>query len=264
MSLNGSNRMISIVIPYYNNSDTIDEALSSISSSGFPSNTHVFIIDDGSSVPLSEDYTRMYPELNIHITYKANSGVSSARNLGLTIAESGWVTLLDADDILLPGYYREVNSLISSQVGLIHVNASYLFDDFCSITGSNPRLFRGLPSATRIRFINFIITSGVCINLDALRKSGLFSSSFKIAQDWDLWIRLSKVSNLVKVNKTLIGYRVNNTGLSSNRLLQLKEELDIILHEYMGSSKSESVLFFVAILFRLASFIQGNLLKFIK
>lgn len=92
----------SVIIPIYNVEDYLAEALDSVINQtlDFKSNTHIILINDGStdgSEKICLEYKEQYPD-NITYIYKENGGVSSARNMGFDYIDSKYVTFLDPDD----------------------------------------------------------------------------------------------------------------------------------------------------------------------
>ena len=93
---------ISIVIPVYNAERYLDACLASILSQKMTS-YEVILVDDGSgdSSPLICDrYSATDPRFRT--IHKANGGVSSARNAGLSLAKGEYVMFVDSDDKLSP------------------------------------------------------------------------------------------------------------------------------------------------------------------
>lgn len=104
---------ISIVIPVYNSEEYLDKCLSSIVMQDMNS-YEVILVDDGStdSSPLiCERYSATDPRFKT-IT-KPNGGVSSARNVGLSIADGEYVMFVDSDDALAPGALAALDAAIS-------------------------------------------------------------------------------------------------------------------------------------------------------
>lgn len=89
----------SIIIPAYNAEKTIEKCIESVQEQTYP-NWEVIVIDDGSSDKTAEIAKKILPHRNV-IT-KENAGVSSARNLGITLSEGDYLLFLDADDYLPP------------------------------------------------------------------------------------------------------------------------------------------------------------------
>jgi len=89
------NPEVSVIIPTYNRSEKIIEAIESVLSQSFK-DFEIIVIDDGSE-DCTQKVLEKYKE-QIIICTKSNSGVSAARNCGLIEAKGNWVAFLDSDD----------------------------------------------------------------------------------------------------------------------------------------------------------------------
>ena len=89
--------IFSVIIPTYNRSKLVKEAIGSVLKQIF-TDFEILVIDDGST-----DDTRSVMEQisdrRLKYFYKSNSGQSSARNLGLLRAKGEFVAYLDEDDL---------------------------------------------------------------------------------------------------------------------------------------------------------------------
>ena len=102
--------LISVVIPTYNNDDTIILTLESISQQNFK-NYEVIIINDGSidnSKEKIDEYIK--DKMNFKQIYKTNTGVSDSRNYGIENAKGKYITFLDADDYIEKDYFLNFNN----------------------------------------------------------------------------------------------------------------------------------------------------------
>lgn len=92
---------ISIVIPAYNAGGTIHRCMQSVLSLD-PQLVEVIVIDDGSTDDTGEIVDRLVDgRHNCTVVHQQNAGRSRARNRGVSIAQSPWVTFLDADDVFV-------------------------------------------------------------------------------------------------------------------------------------------------------------------
>ncbi len=124
-------KTVSIIIPAYNCEGTIESCLSSVAgqSCGSSIELQVLVVDDGSTDGTAEICGRFAAE-DSRFTYvkKQNGGVSSARNLGLRLAEGGFVAFLDADDEYEPLFIATlVDRMIFSQADLVECSFSQEF-----------------------------------------------------------------------------------------------------------------------------------------
>jgi len=88
--------ILSVVIPSYNSSAYIAEALESVLGQGCESTLEILVVDDGSQDNTAEIVTQ-FPE--VHYIQTEHGGAGSARNKGVAAAHGNLVAFLDADDI---------------------------------------------------------------------------------------------------------------------------------------------------------------------
>jgi len=94
--------LVSIIIPAYNVSSYIGDALQSIFVQDFKS-YEVLVVNDGSTdTPELEKVLEPYRD-RIHYIQQENRGISAARNAALRVARGELIALLDADDVWLEG-----------------------------------------------------------------------------------------------------------------------------------------------------------------
>lgn len=91
---------ISIIIPFYNSEDYLEEAINSVISQsiGFQ-NIQLILVNDGSE-DRSQEIAIKYKNIYENVIYlkQENAGVSSARNNGLKYAEGKYINFIDSDD----------------------------------------------------------------------------------------------------------------------------------------------------------------------
>lgn len=105
--------MIDIIIPVYNTPKSdLERCLSSVLKQTYK-NYKVYIIDDGSHDEVKnylDDYVN--DKDNFYVKHILNSGVSNARNVGIDISSSQYLTFLDADDTLVESFLEDAYNLI--------------------------------------------------------------------------------------------------------------------------------------------------------
>lgn len=92
--------LITVVVPVYNAEKTINRCVDSILNQTY-SNLELLLIDDGST-DRSGELCRQYADgdQRVRYYYQENSGVSSARNQGIDLAQGEYVSFVDSDDWL--------------------------------------------------------------------------------------------------------------------------------------------------------------------
>lgn len=107
--------VVSIIIPAYNASDTLERCLDSVEGQTF-NEWEAIIINDGSTdctAKTAEKYCNR--DKRIRLITTVNLGTSQARNLGLDIANGLYILFLDADDELHPDCIWELYNYINKE-----------------------------------------------------------------------------------------------------------------------------------------------------
>src|SRR4051812_16561576 len=90
---------VSIIIPAYNASGVIAEAIQSIQSQTWQ-NWELVIINDGSTDHTEDVVSQYLADPRIVYSKQENMGCSAAKNTGLALASGQFIQYLDADDLL--------------------------------------------------------------------------------------------------------------------------------------------------------------------
>lgn len=120
--------MISIIVPVYKAEKFISRCVDSVIAQTYQ-DWELILVDDGSpdqSGVICDNYSRN--DQRIKVFHKQNGGVSSARNLGLNNAQGEWISFLDADDYILPGFLGNLANKIQLGIDLI-ISGSKRFGD---------------------------------------------------------------------------------------------------------------------------------------
>ncbi|MDA8271865.1 MAG: glycosyltransferase family A protein [Actinomycetota bacterium] len=207
---------LSVVVPTFNSQATIKAALESVYSQTIKPD-EVLVIDDESSDNTCAIVTSNFPE--VRLMKKQNGGPSSARNLGIRNARFEWIAFLDADDI----WARDKNEIQLDEVArnpkavLVACNWS---DSAMALLDAETMRTRQLPSkkiwTSDILVLNRFQTSTVIARRAQLDQVHGFRSELDGAEDWDMWLRLSRLGEVVIIEEPLVYYRDTNGGYSKN------------------------------------------------
>lgn len=194
--VNGTNYLISVIIPIYNTEKYLAECIDSVLAQNIKGITAVNIIEiilvnDGSrdsSGQIINEYANNYP--NVIAIHQENAGQSVARNNGIEVARGEYIYFLDSDDLLPPGALSSLYKLsitTDSDVVITHCKAfnsrrSWFIDDHAEVASS---CFRQVKFSHRSILMN---TPGPVAKL--YKKSLLlkhhirFPLGIKIGEDW--------------------------------------------------------------------------------
>jgi glycosyltransferase involved in cell wall biosynthesis len=107
--------IITFIVPAFNSQKTISRTINSILCQTV-SNYQIILINDGSTDNTSnicENYQKEYPE-KIKYIKQENKGLGGARNTGLKVACSEYISFLDSDDWLMPNYVETLIKYIGN------------------------------------------------------------------------------------------------------------------------------------------------------
>lgn len=99
--------LISIIVPVFRVEQYIRECIDSIIAQTYR-NWELILVDDGSpdrSGQICDEYAEK--DNRIKVIHQENGGVSSARNIGIELAQGEYITFIDADDYVDSNYLEE-------------------------------------------------------------------------------------------------------------------------------------------------------------
>jgi len=102
---------VSIIVPVYNVERYLEECLNSILNQSFQ-NFEVILVNDGSSdrsAIICNEFTKM--DSRIKVIHKKYGGVSSARNIGVSVARGEYIGFVDSDDRIDKDMYKRLMNL---------------------------------------------------------------------------------------------------------------------------------------------------------
>lgn len=189
----------SIIIPLYNKDKYIKNTLNSVFNQTFQ-DFEIIIINDGSSDnSLSE--IESIKDSRINIYNQPNSGLSSARNSGITKAKANYIAFLDADDLWCKSYLECIHTMISIyKESNVFATDSLLWykkkDPNLSFRNFNKGEFRLITNYFEIAR-NIFSYSSVVFHKSVFRRIGKFNENLTYGEEEDFSIRCFLKFNLV-------------------------------------------------------------------
>jgi glycosyltransferase involved in cell wall biosynthesis len=235
MSLSGGMVMpkISVIIPTYNHSKFICDAIDSVLMQGYQ-NKEIIIVDDGST-DNTGTLVRKYIRLGVKYIYKKNGGVASSRNVGIVNSTGRLISFLDSDDVWLKDklslqYDRLVANKETGLVGCGYYITDHDLNVIKVVKALNFRNRNVLLSNLLIKNVIYGSSSGVLLKRDCFDKVGLFDEELSCAEDWDMWLRIARFYSVEFIEEPLLKIRDNPGSMSSsnNCYKMLKYELQFI------------------------------------
>ena len=107
------NKKISVIIPIYNSSQTLERTINSVINQTYK-NLEIILVNDGStddSIKICKKYAEK--DNRIIILNQENKGVGEARNHGIDVSTGDFISFVDSDDTMDENLYKE---LIATQI----------------------------------------------------------------------------------------------------------------------------------------------------
>lgn len=111
--------LVSIVLPCYNNGQTLARTVQSIQAQT-QADWELIAVDDGSrddTLSVLEQMAKGEPRMRV--IHQENGGVSAARNAGMDAAQGTWISFVDADDHLCPHALEHLLSMADDGVDVV-------------------------------------------------------------------------------------------------------------------------------------------------
>jgi len=200
---------VSIVMPAFNAAEFLDDAVSSILNQTF--RDFEFIIVDDASTDETPDILQKYAEADgrVRVYRQGKEGMIAALNRGCRMACGEFIARMDADDISLPRRIELQRKFLERhpEIGILGTWAARI-DENGSIIGmacpsSNPRLLKW-----EHFFGICVIHPTVMMRRKILEKLDFYRPGAVHAEDRDLWLRASTITEFSNVPEILLKYRV--------------------------------------------------------
>lgn len=199
---------VSVVVPTYNRGSLLRSTLDSVRAQTLvPELVEIIVVDDGSTDDtVAQARTALEGAPNVRIIEQANGGVARARNRGWRAARGEWIAFLDHDDTFHPTKLERLLALARPKSGV-------LVPRWCEVASGNERSESPTYSNVKNAFAwlldwtNPIVSMSVpLVRRAALERVGGFDPRCVPADDWDLWLRLTTVTEFAFCDEVLVDY----------------------------------------------------------
>lgn len=211
---------VSAIVPTFNRADLIAETLESIVNQTFD-DWECIVVDDGSTDgtrSIVEEFVIRDPRFRY--VWQENSSAANARNRGIRIAAGEYIAFLDSDDLICPDKLEwQVATLQRDSEAVLVYGDTFHF--------RNGNLADGYLYLERVAnkpqgwaFESLLTCSSIyapLVRTACLRQLGGFDTTLASAEDWDMWLRLSKCGKILYEPRLSLYYRLHD-GNKTNQV----------------------------------------------
>ncbi|WP_018951550.1 glycosyltransferase [Thioalkalivibrio sp. AKL12] len=220
------NPLVSVIMPAYNTAAYIAESVDSVLDQDYPS-VELIVVDDGSTDGTIE-ILREYGD-RLTLLTQQNQGAAVARNAGIAKAQGDYIAFIDSDDVWLPGkltaqvLYMEQHP----EIGFVHTDflswkpgadgrfapARTLADPPVPVTEAPGIVLEGSGWVyNQLLMESLPHTITVMMRRTLVDQVGEFDPELKRGQDYDYWIRASRLTEYRQLDRVTALYRLHGRG----------------------------------------------------
>jgi len=216
--------LISVVIPCFNQSRYVAEAIESSRSAEFRVET--IVVDDGST----DDSGEIARRHRAVVIAQENRGVAAARNRGLEAAAGTFVIFLDADDRLLPGGVDiGVRALAAHpECAMTYGRCTMMGPDGTFWPTPEQRVVYLDHYASLLRLNRIWMPAMAIFRREAIVEAGGFRMGFDAAADYDLYLRLVRRVAIHDHGQRVAAYRRHSSSTSGSASRMLAHTLAVM------------------------------------
>jgi len=247
--LNRNNKdlpFVSIIMNCYNSSTFLKEAIISVINQTYINFELIFWdnISTDSSAEIFKSFSDnrlKYYLSDIHTT------LGEARNLAVKKVNYEWMCFLDCDDIWLPEKLEKQISIIINnkddfKLGLIYGPTNIILNDNRRVRHITKENFPEGDIFNELLKENFIPLLTALMRTKYFHECGGIDNNLKQAEDYDLFLKITKISKSKIINEPLTLYRQHGQNISIKQSeLNFTEALQII-SKYMPNKEVEKSL----------------------
>lgn len=207
--------LLSVVMPCLNAAGTIERALDSIQRERSPE-VEIVVADGGSTDGTVELLRR---RAGVDVVSEPDSGLSDAYNRGAGRARGRFLGWLNADDAYLPGALPAVLAALRA-----HREATWLTGRCVIVDGEGREIRAGVTRykdfllrrySHRLHLThNFVSAPATFFRRTAFLDLGMMDTSLRYSMDYDLFLRLGRVSRPIILSERLAAFTMTPGTLS--------------------------------------------------
>lgn len=201
--------LVSVILPTYNREKYIAKAIESVWRQGYK-NLELIIVNDASTDATGELIGGLakYNSKIIILHNEINLGIVASLNKGIKVARGKYIARLDDDDVWCD------DKKIEKQVDFLEKNPGY-----CLVGGGVIKIDKNGKEIVRyllpkedehirktILINNAFAHTTVLFRKDAFLKVGGYDEQFAFIEDWDLWLKMGKVSKFYNFQEFFVRY----------------------------------------------------------
>jgi glycosyltransferase involved in cell wall biosynthesis len=226
-----------VVMAAHDTADTVASAVRSVLAQT-RGDFELIVVDDGSTDGTADRVAPYLADDRVRLLKTEHSGAAAARGAGIAAGSAPLISLIDSDDLWMPGYLEAMGAALDADPG-----ASFAYTDAWYLDDRSRRVRRlsamgyqrppDQPPATAADLFavlterNFIYNA-VTVRRTAVDAVGPPDPRLRSMIDWEWWLRLTAAGHrAVRVPGRMAVYRLRPTSISRDRARVVAGQRDL-------------------------------------
>jgi glycosyltransferase involved in cell wall biosynthesis len=233
----------SVITAAFNEEDVISSALESVKRQS-REDWEMWVVDDGSTDATSRVVEPYLSDQRINLLSQSNAGLPAARNAGIERARGRYLTILDADDLLMPAYLERMGATLDADE-----RAGFAYTDPWSFDTDRRRFKRKKamarnrppvpPPSDPIETMRELLERnylfvGATIRRGAIDEAGAFDPSMAYCEDLELWLRILRTGRTAITPGDGLAIKRVGSGAMSRNSPEIIKYLRVIAERLAG------------------------------
>jgi glycosyltransferase involved in cell wall biosynthesis len=231
------NPTVSVIMSVYNGEPYLHEAIESIINQTF-TDFEFIIINDGSTDSSGEIITD-YKEKDsrIYMVDQGNTGLTKALNKAIKMAKGKYLARQDADDISKENRLEIQYNYLEQHKNIVLLGTgAYLIDENGEIFYKYNVIEGSEKLKKKLNNNNQFIHGSIMVRSSVMKKIGWYNENFRKAQDYELFLRISKNYLVNNLNTPLYKLRIWSQSISESDAFD--QQLMGYIARYLNSENS--------------------------
>ena len=220
-------KKVSVVLPVYNGDAYLAESIESVIAQTYD-NWELIIVNDCSTdntLTIASKYASLDNRIKV-FTNPQNLKLPKTLNAGFERASGGYYTWTSDDNKFKPDALRVMVECLENNPNAVMVYANETRVDS---VGADIEYVQKLNP--KYLFTGNVIGACFLYTAEAAQKVGAYDADLFLAEDYDFWIRLHKIGEILHIEKDLYFYRIHKMSLTETRKQSVDEQVYKVLEK---------------------------------
>lgn len=236
---------VSVIMSVYNGAPHVYASVQSILRQSF-TDFELLILNDGSTDNSSQILNSLADcDSRIRLIERENRGLVASLNELIAAAKSPLLARMDSDDIAMPDRLaRQVEFMAANPViGILGSNTHDLDEN--GFLQSAAETYPLSPEDARVGLRSGppVCHPSVMMRTDLIRSLGGYRAAFRHAEDYDLWLRASSVTDITNLPQRLLLYRRSPQQISQKHAAEQAKAAAVAWLDHVRCGEGQASLF---------------------